>query len=60
MAGKPGFRVVREFKRADKATLDTFAGASSAQIADSMARMGAMGGTAHHRDGGYRVVPFRG
>jgi 4-hydroxy-4-methyl-2-oxoglutarate aldolase len=49
MAGKPGFRVVREFKRADKATLDTFAGASSAQIADSMARMGAM-------DGGIRQV----
>ena len=44
MAGKPGFRVVSEFKRADQALLEAFAGASSAQIADSMARMGAMDG----------------
>jgi 4-hydroxy-4-methyl-2-oxoglutarate aldolase len=49
MAGRPGFRVVTDFKRADEATLESFAGASSAQIADAMARMGAM-------DGGIRQV----
>ncbi|HVZ83350.1 MAG TPA: hypothetical protein VG893_06710 [Terracidiphilus sp.] len=49
MAGKPGFRVVEGWKRVDEEMLKAFDGASSAQIADSMARLGAM-------DGGIRQV----
>jgi len=42
MPGKPGFRVRSEWPRPDAALLASFATASSAQVADSMARLGAM------------------
>jgi regulator of RNase E activity RraA len=44
MAGKPGFRVVSSWTRPDASVLNTFNGASSAQVADSMSRMGAIDG----------------
>jgi 4-hydroxy-4-methyl-2-oxoglutarate aldolase len=49
MAGKPGFRVLTEWQRVGNEALKAFDGASSAQIADSMMRLGAM-------DGGIRQV----
>lgn len=42
MAGKPGFRVRTEWRRPDEALLASFGNASSAQVADSMSRLGAM------------------
>lgn len=42
MAGKVGFRVQAEWRRPDKALLEAFGSASSAQVADSMSRLGAM------------------
>lgn len=42
MAGKVGFRVRGEWRRPDAALLDRFGNASSAQVADSMSRLGAM------------------
>jgi regulator of RNase E activity RraA len=56
MACKPGFRVVDSWKRADEAMLKAFDGASSAQIADSMARMGAMDGGIHQLWRSPRVI----
>jgi regulator of RNase E activity RraA len=44
MAGKSGFRVISSWTRPDAALLSAFDGASSAQVADSMSRMGAMDG----------------
>jgi 4-hydroxy-4-methyl-2-oxoglutarate aldolase len=40
--GKPGFRVKAEWARPDRALLDSFGEASSAQVADAMSRLGAM------------------
>ncbi|HWZ44103.1 MAG TPA: hypothetical protein VNW97_11535 [Candidatus Saccharimonadales bacterium] len=42
MAGKVGFRVHAPWPRPDAATLAAFGKASSAQVADSMSRLGAM------------------
>lgn len=42
MPGKVGFRVRSHWSRPDAALLAGFGGASSAQVADSMSRMGAM------------------
>jgi regulator of RNase E activity RraA len=47
MAGKPGFRVISAWARPDAAHLSAFDGASSAQVADAMSRMGAMDGEIH-------------
>jgi regulator of RNase E activity RraA len=44
MTGKVGFRVVDSWRRPDAALLSAFESASSAQVADSMSRMGAMDG----------------
>src|SRR5579872_5119293 len=42
MPGKPGFRVRALWPRPDNALLDAFGAASAAQVADCMARLGAM------------------
>jgi 4-hydroxy-4-methyl-2-oxoglutarate aldolase len=42
MLGKVGFRVHPTWRRPDKALLSAFGNASSAQVADSMSRLGAM------------------
>lgn len=42
MPGKVGFRVHPEWERPSSALLDTFKGAASPQVADSMMRLGAM------------------
>jgi 4-hydroxy-4-methyl-2-oxoglutarate aldolase len=42
MAGKIGFRICAPWQRPDAALLAAFDGASSAQVADSMSRLGAM------------------
>jgi len=42
MAGKVGFRVRSPWKRPDNSLLEAFGTASSAQVADSMSRLGAM------------------
>jgi 4-hydroxy-4-methyl-2-oxoglutarate aldolase len=42
MAGKVGFRVCAPWQRPDAALLAAFDGASSAQVADAMSRLGAM------------------
>jgi 4-hydroxy-4-methyl-2-oxoglutarate aldolase len=42
MAGKVGFRVQSEWRRPDDVLLQAFGSASSAQVADSMSRLGAM------------------
>jgi regulator of RNase E activity RraA len=42
MPGKVGFRVRSSWRRPDKTLLAAFGGASSAQVADSMSRLGAM------------------
>ena len=42
MVGKVGFRVQSEWRRPDNALLEAFGSASSAQVADSMSRLGAM------------------
>jgi len=42
MAGKVGFRVHSEWNRPNNALLEAFGSASSAQVADSMSRLGAM------------------
>ncbi len=42
MAGKVGFRVQAPWKRPDNSLLEAFENASSAQVADSMSRLGAM------------------
>jgi 4-hydroxy-4-methyl-2-oxoglutarate aldolase len=42
MAGKVGFRVQSEWRRPDHTLLEAFGFASSAQVADSMSRLGAM------------------
>jgi regulator of RNase E activity RraA len=42
VAGKPGFRVHRDWQRPDEALLAGFGDASPAQIADCMSRLGAM------------------
>jgi 4-hydroxy-4-methyl-2-oxoglutarate aldolase len=42
MAGKVGFRVQSEWRRPDSALLEAFGFASSAQVVDSMSRLGAM------------------
>jgi 4-hydroxy-4-methyl-2-oxoglutarate aldolase len=42
MVGKVGFRVQSEWRRPDNALLHAFGTASSAQVADSMSRLGAM------------------
>jgi 4-hydroxy-4-methyl-2-oxoglutarate aldolase len=42
MAGKPGFRVLAGWRRPDAQLLAAFGNASSAQVADSMSRLGAM------------------
>jgi 4-hydroxy-4-methyl-2-oxoglutarate aldolase len=42
MAGKVGFRVQSEWRRPDNSLLLAFGSASSAQVADSMSRLGAM------------------
>jgi regulator of RNase E activity RraA len=42
MAGKVGFRVQSPWKRPDNSLLEAFGSASSAQVADSMSRLGAM------------------
>ena len=42
MAGKVGFRVHPAWRRPDKGLLAAFGNASSAQVADSMSRLGAM------------------
>src|SRR6185369_17663138 len=49
MPGKVGFRVRTDWTRPDEALLAAFGTASSAQVADSMSRLGAM-------DGGIRPV----
>jgi regulator of RNase E activity RraA len=47
MPGKPGFRVRPTWPRADRATLDAFGTAASAQVADCMSRLGAMDAGIH-------------
>jgi 4-hydroxy-4-methyl-2-oxoglutarate aldolase len=42
MAGKVGFRVQSPWRRPDNSLLEAFGSASSAQVADSMSRLGAM------------------
>src|SRR3954463_2635831 len=42
MPGKPGFRVHAPWRRPDEALLAAFGDASSAQVADSMSRLGGM------------------
>jgi 4-hydroxy-4-methyl-2-oxoglutarate aldolase len=42
MPGRPGFRVRTTWPRPDAALLESFQSASSAQVADSMSRLGAM------------------
>jgi 4-hydroxy-4-methyl-2-oxoglutarate aldolase len=42
MAGKVGFRVQSPWRRAENSLLEAFGSASSAQVADSMSRLGAM------------------
>jgi 4-hydroxy-4-methyl-2-oxoglutarate aldolase len=42
MFGKVGFRVLSPWRRPDEALLQAFGSASSAQVADSMSRLGAM------------------
>ena len=42
MAGKVGFRVRSGWKRPDNSLMEAFGSASSAQVADSMSRLGAM------------------
>src|SRR5579883_3403038 len=42
MAGKVGFRVRAGWRRPERALLDAFQDASSAQVADCMSRLGAM------------------
>jgi 4-hydroxy-4-methyl-2-oxoglutarate aldolase len=42
MPGKPGFRVHARFRRPDERLLAAFGTASSAQVADSMSRLGGM------------------
>ena len=44
MSGTAGFRIHGAWSRPDQALLDSFGGASSAQVADRMSRMGAMDG----------------
>src|ERR1700758_5422685 len=42
MPGKPGFRVRTPWRRPDEKLLAAFGTAASAQVADSMSRLGAM------------------
>ncbi len=42
MSGKPGFRVQARWRRPDASLLSAFGAVSSAQVADSMSRLGAM------------------